>query len=188
MNKTFYKIKEEYEYIQREFSDYIEYFGSLKDIIYTPYFHLAIFFSTVSVFLSENPSEWLRYAIEVVPSLLGFSLGGYAILISFGDQDFRKYLATKKVNGNNNSIFLILNGTFLHFIIMQVSALTISTLFLVLDIKKPILNFMGCTFFYYTLIFCVAVAFEIKTLSKWYKKFICSRKNLKDGNNPNKVD
>ena len=36
----------------------------------------------------QNLWEWYENVINIIPSILGFALGGYAILVGFGDEKF----------------------------------------------------------------------------------------------------
>lgn len=171
------KIIEENRYLAREFHDYSSYFGSLFEIIFSPYLHFALLASIVGVCWADDYTQWRAFASSIVPSLLGFSLGGYAILIAFGDNKFREYLATKRVDIRGNSLFVIVNGVFLHFIIVQVVSVACVVVLSLLRVESFFANYVGCVLFFYALSFCVAAAFEIKTISKWYQSFVlCNRK------------
>ena len=65
---------------------------------------------------------WWNLPITVLPNLVGFTLGGYAILVAFGDDKFRALLASKEHN-QNNSPFVVMSATFMHFILTQVLSL-----------------------------------------------------------------
>ena len=56
--------------------------------------------------------------INLYPNLLGFNLGGYALIIGFGNNDLIKSL-TKKGKNKKNSIFQRLNGIFAFTLILQ---------------------------------------------------------------------
>ena len=176
INKS--KIKEEYDSLKNNFSDYKALFGTIDETLYSPYFHFACVLSIITVWVPEKTTEWQSIAQDILPDMLGFSLGGYAVLISFGDTKFRQYLAKKKPNGGNNSLFMLLNGVFVHFIIAQLLAIIIAVLLSTLNIDNIIINIIGCTVFYYAISFCVAVAFEIKTVGKWYQSFINGKKGI----------
>lgn len=77
-----------------------------------------------------NHSEILKYLIEkylnIFPNLLGFSLGGYAIIVGFGNTDFIKKIASS-TDGKEFSIYEKLSSIFAFNLICQVVVL-ISTL------------------------------------------------------------
>lgn len=89
------------------------FWGSL---ILTFVFGGLFFFSDKSFYelllvLNEN-------VLNLYPNLLGFNLGGYALIIGFGNNDLIKGL-TKKGKDKKNSIFQRLNGIFAFTLILQ---------------------------------------------------------------------
>lgn len=172
LKKILKTFRVEYGSFWRNVSDYRSLFGSFGGIAFSPYFHFACISAALVVFFSDKPDAWMQATQGMLPELLGFSLGGYAILISFGDEQFRKFLATFYPNGNKHSIFMILNGVFLHFIIAQVLAILISVFISAYDIKNIYVNFIGCMAFFYAASFCIAVAFEVKSVSSWYQNYV----------------
>lgn len=74
-------------------------------------------------------SAWWDQSIEVLPSLLGFTLGGFAIFIGFGDEKFRKLLAQREKGEKlPDNAYVQLCATFVHFIVVQVLALLVAIL------------------------------------------------------------
>ncbi len=63
--------------------------------------------------------------ISVMPSLLGFLLGGYTILISFANSDLLK-LMTRKTNNRNISVFQMLSCIFALTILLQSATLLLA--------------------------------------------------------------
>lgn len=64
----------------------------------------------------------------MIPSLLGFSLGAYAILFSLVTNEMK--IAVKKTKGADHiSFFDKINALFFHFIVVQVAALLCSFAF-----------------------------------------------------------
>lgn len=66
--------------------------------------------------------EWWDQTITVVPSLIGFTLGGLALFMGFGDEKFRGVLAQQD-DPNRPSTFLVISASFVHFIVVQILAL-----------------------------------------------------------------
>lgn len=165
------RFREEFLSFKNNVTEYSELFGDIYNVVLSPYFLIAVIlgFSTV-LFLREN-HRWTEIALMVLPGLLGFSIGGYAILISFGDEGFRKFLASTFVS-SETSLFQVVNGVFLHFIIIQVATATLASLVHAISPDNFFVNFIGCTLFYYALLFCAAAAFEIKTVGKWYQIYV----------------
>jgi hypothetical protein len=165
------KIKGEFKPFWTDLKDYASYFGPVESVFLSPYFIFSVLMTFIVFIFADEYVSWQAYAIDIVPDMLGFSIAGYAILISFGDDKFRKFLAKTKPNGSKHSLLLLLNGTFLHFIIIQVVSLFVAVIFKMLTVKSWVLNYAGCTVFLYAASFCIAVAFEIKTIGKWYQSY-----------------
>lgn len=64
--------------------------------------------------------------MSILPSLLGFTLGGYALLVGFLGEHLRKAIAgpSEQPDGSHKeSPFIEVNATFVHFVLVQVVAL-----------------------------------------------------------------
>jgi hypothetical protein len=62
--------------------------------------------------------------ISVLPNLLGFTLGGFAMFLGFGNDRFKSEVAkADPADPIGRSIFVRLCATFVHFILLQVIAL-----------------------------------------------------------------
>jgi hypothetical protein len=58
----------------------------------------------------------------VIPNLLGFTVGALAIVLAFSSADIFETLAQK---GNPKSFFMTLTANLIHFMLIQVTALTL---------------------------------------------------------------
>ena len=91
----------------------------------SPYFHAALLL-LVLTFNTWFEKDWWTDVISALPNLLGFTLGGFAIFIGFGDERFRQMLADPETDNEGNevpTIYVSLCATFVHFIVIQLSAL-----------------------------------------------------------------
>ncbi|MGL6465122.1 hypothetical protein [Aeromonas sp. Y318-1] len=109
-------------------------YGGLKAVTLSPYFHLSLLITIISYGSWINPN-WVDTPISVLPNVIGFSLGGYAIWLALGDEKFRYTISGKSKDGSD-SPFIKVNATFVHFIILQV----ISLLFALIVKSKPLYN------------------------------------------------
>ena len=97
-------------------------------------FSLLITILGVIAFIVTEKSSYvlLIWFIDMVkslfPNLLGFCLGGYAILIGFGNTDLLKSL-TRKLRSINKSVFQLLSAVFAFSLILQSVSLIISYVF-----------------------------------------------------------
>ncbi|WP_421276447.1 hypothetical protein [Aeromonas veronii] len=116
------------------FKRYWAAYGGLKAIALSPYFHLSLLITVISHGSWVNPN-WVDIPISVLPNVIGFSLGGYAIWLALGDEKFRYTISGKSKDGSD-SPFIKVNATFVHFIILQITSL----LFALIVKSKPLYN------------------------------------------------
>jgi uncharacterized membrane protein (DUF485 family) len=111
-----------YGHLFENLREYASRYGFPKSIFTSPFFHLSILLTIL--FAHEwLASRWWETVLSVLPNLLGFSLGGYAVIISLGDDGFRRLISSDDLG---NSPYLILSASFLHFILVQITALTLA--------------------------------------------------------------
>ncbi|WP_020603150.1 hypothetical protein [Spirosoma spitsbergense] len=64
---------------------------------------------------------WTEQIMAVFPNLLGFNLGGYALIVGFGNGSLLKAM-TRKNAGKKSTIFQKLSGVFAFSILLQLAA------------------------------------------------------------------
>ncbi len=151
---------------------YWHYYGGLEALLKTPYLHFAILtsLSCFPIWSKTVTPSWYNLPIAALPSLLGFTLGGYAILLAFGNEKFLMILCAR--DDDDPSPFMNVNGAFVHFIVVQAIALFSSIVAMSWEIKTGFFAFIGFTLFLYSLLTGVAAAFAILRLGKWYDIFL----------------
>ncbi len=123
-------MRNQYKGVAAIFKTYWGSYGGLRALACSPYLHaaailLALTFQTWSgaVACGQPPCGfWWDQSISVLPNLLGFTLGGFAIFIGFGDEKFRALLADEGEDSKVNA-YVGLCSTFVHFILVQAMAL-----------------------------------------------------------------
>ncbi|WP_254599806.1 hypothetical protein [Cupriavidus gilardii] len=65
--------------------------------------------------------EWWSDAIAALPTMVGFAIGAYAIVLGFGDERFRAVIMQRK-NGST-SPYVRISASLAHFIVVQLAAL-----------------------------------------------------------------
>lgn len=91
----------------------------------SPYVHWSLLFSLLCAGYWFD-RDWTGQALGVLPNLLGFTLGGFAVFLGFGDEKFRQLIAGGKkesAGSDKSSPYLNMSATFLHFVLVQVAAL-----------------------------------------------------------------
>jgi len=156
-----------YSGVGSTFRDYWRLYGGFKALISSPYLHFSVLCSLLLWPLWLEKSALLYDLIlAIVPSVLGFSLGGYAILLAFGDREFIQRLSGPDADGKPSPM-MVVNAAFIHFIVVAV-------LSLFLGIIGAAWNFSGC----YALVTCfvslysiacaLASAFAIFRVADWH--------------------
>lgn len=112
-------------------------YGGCSALLSSPYFHIAIVLSLPGAWWA--PSAWPDKVESIVPSLLGLSLAGYAILLALGSGDFFEKIRKPKSNARPSTLEGI-STAFLHFIIVQTLALVMALAFPVLVEIAPALR------------------------------------------------
>lgn len=111
-------------------------YGGLWAMLRSPYLHLAALVLALTwntwwaprCGVNGDCMGWWDQNISVLPNLLGFTLGGFAIFIGFGDEKFRGLLAdpdpSQPVEANAlPNLYIGLCASFVHFILIQAIAL-----------------------------------------------------------------
>lgn len=91
---------------------------------------ITLFYILFSLICEINQEEVLKYLVDkflsIFPNLLGFSLGGYAIIIGFGNSDFISRIAMHSKKKMSFSIYEILNSVFAFNLLCQFFVLIFS--------------------------------------------------------------
>jgi hypothetical protein len=185
MFKSYKEDLSPYKYVRESISRYWKIYGGWHALLCSPYFHLSIIISLICYPIWSTDHEgwaWFNLCISVMPNLIGFTLGGYAMLLAFGNEKFRSLLAGSDDSGDA-SPFMKVNATFIHFILMQILSLLIALIELAWSIKVGVFAFIGFTIFLYALLTGIAAAFAILRLAGWFDDFIKIQNNDDEKNN-----
>ncbi|HMI84650.1 MAG TPA: hypothetical protein VK550_11180 [Polyangiaceae bacterium] len=168
----------QYRGVLRILGRYWKAYGGWRAVFASPYAALALAITGIS-WKSWCAVEWWNTALSVLPNLLGFSLGGYAMLVSFGDEKFRKVLSTTPGNAEGVTIWTGTSATFAHFIVVQALALVTAIVAMATNpIEKgategPAWWVQACwgagfLIFMYALVLTIATAMAIFYLTGWF--------------------
>ncbi|MDF7773775.1 hypothetical protein P1X14_00825 [Sphingomonas sp. AOB5] len=103
--------------LSRYWSDY----GGWKDLLSSPLFHFSVLVSGASYSAWLRP-DWIELPLSLLPNLLGFSLGAYALIFSLADERLLAALNAPTTDGSP-TVLRMVNATFLHFILIQTAAI-----------------------------------------------------------------
>lgn len=106
-------------------------YGGADAVFYSPYFLIASAL-TVLTLPGWAQMNWWDLPTTILPNVLGFTIAGYAIFLSLGDEKFREAIAGSKASGEP-SPYLEIGVSIFHFIVVQVVAILIGSLAKVLE-------------------------------------------------------
>ena len=143
------------------YKTYWQLYGGFPALVRSPYVYAALAL-TALCFPYWNKQDvngtypWADTAIAIIPNLLGFSMGGMAVMLAFSGASFFKIIAE---DGQKNSLFAQVIANFFHFVLVQ--GLTVSFALLVLAHPNSILSCFGFLFLTYSVMVAVATAGQL---------------------------
>ena len=173
-------------------AEYWKLYGGFRAFLSSRYLLFAVVFSGI-LYPAWWDNLWWDDVLSVIPSILGFSLGGYAMWLAIGNDDFRRFISGNGASGRL-SPFISVNATFVHFIVVQLLSLllaitgksyyfelpTDSVIKMFLgDALAPICrigSFIGFTVFLYALCTALAATLAIFRASRWYDQYVSAEK------------
>lgn len=176
------------------FSQYWEAYGGWRALFSSKYFWCSFIITPMCYsFWALKPDDFINMALAALPNLLGFALGGYAVWLGIGDQRLKKLLSEFDEDRSfqeKQSDFMIVNATFVHFIVLQIISLSyliilkansfsqimlylnkhfdINSCFLSLINLIAILGYgFGFLLFIYSIFSMLAATFAVFRIAKW---------------------
>ena len=165
-------------------------YGGTRALFSSPYAHAALVLLPFTYGIWARPNWW-DVPLAVLPSLVSFTLAGYAMLMAFGNDRFKDFLRDR--NGQEGPL-LPMSATFAHFIFVQIFAIiaalvlktrplqTISELYpsmTEITFMKTRLRFYcgmvcwgaGFFMFLYSLTSVVAATLSVFRVTRWFNMF-----------------
>lgn len=134
----------------------------------SPNLYIALLLAGLSYKFYNQP--WYDLPISIVPNILGFTLGGYAVILSFGGEGFYRVISMRfEEDGDKPTPFMTFNGAFVHFIVIQIFTLLYSLIGKVFCFTGA-LGFIGVFLMYYTVLTALAAVFAIMNLADWFEE------------------
>ena len=166
-------------------------YGGINAFLFSPYVHLSIFETVLAVNLISDEDHWWDFSLQILPNILGFTLGGFAIFLSFGNEKFIAAISGNDPDEEEDySPFMGICATFLHFIMIQSLALCFAifgrvtrniklpsmdeshdTCACILHYGNMLFEWTGFWLFFYSIALIVAAALAIFRISTWYDSF-----------------
>lgn len=154
-------------------------YGGIQALCQSIYLWIAILLTLVGwKFWSKE--DWWEIPLSVLPNLLGFSLGGLAILLGLIQPKIMAILSQKS-DATKTSTMSQFTATFTHFVLVQASALVTAIVFKSLSLADDgqrilmtqpssclfeAVSGLGWLLFIYAVLLVFAVAIEVFRLSE----------------------
>ncbi|WP_156939580.1 hypothetical protein [Desulfocurvus vexinensis] len=161
------KKLDQWESLKTEVKSYWSAYGGVKDFVESPYLVLSVLFALLVCFFRSNEWVWYNQALSVLPDLIGFSLGGYAVMLAFGDRRFQDAVRGKCSDGTS-SPYLRISATMAHFVLVQIITLLFSVCCSSANLANPVLNFLGTLMFIYSILLGISATLSIFFMSRMY--------------------
>lgn len=176
--------KKTYRGVAKAIGRYWAVYGGRSAVLRSPFFHVSF----VLLLLTANTwlyTKWWEDVASVVPNLLGFTLGGFAIFLGFGDEKFKSEIAgNDPFEESDDSPYLVVSSTFLHFVFVQMIALlwALAAKGLHFDLPVPEIAYpvkiiglfgsaVGYWLFLYGICLAAAAGLAIFRVAGWYDRF-----------------
>lgn len=161
-------------------------YGGWKAVVGSPFcwLSIALMALTCRFWLYQ---EWWDQVLSVMPNMLGFTLGGFAVFLGFGDEKFKNIISGQDPDHPAApSPYMEISATFLHFVLVQLIALLLAVGAKATDFTLPghwaelsrwlaqyrfIANALGYWFFLYGLCIVAATAIAIFRVAFWYDSY-----------------
>ncbi len=165
--------------------------GGTKNKIKSYDFYLSIII-TITCFPVWIRPGWWDITLSIMPSFLGFTLGGFAIFLGFGSDRFKTFISN---NNHEKSEYLSVSSSFLIFVIFQILALLYAiiskSLFypppkkleFIIQISEYLNPFFWCIGFFiliYSIFMGLRAALRIFRVSRWYNDFLVFEESSKE--------
>lgn len=162
-------LPKEYKGFRKSFSLYWKNYGGGTSLVRSPYFHFSLVLTIIACPLwgTKHDPAWYELSLSALPNLLGFTLGGYAILLAFGDEQFRRMLSGRDSDGST-SPFMGINSIFVHFILVQVIAIVVAIFGCAWELKSGIVALLGFFCFCYSILIAAAAAMTVLRVANWF--------------------
>jgi hypothetical protein len=171
---------------------YFSAYGGVRALVTSPYLWIAIGITGIAFGAwSASGADWFEIVVSTLPNLLGFSIGGFAIFLSIGDEQYRQVICGEDASGKQ-SPYMEVAATFMHFVAVQVLALVLAAIAKshpvaalhlsgsTLELLSPfawLFRAFSYLMFVYALVLCLAAIEAIWRVARTYDMHVSDRRN-----------
>lgn len=141
----------------KTFRAYWAIYGGFLDFFKSPYLHVSAILAGVCIYYVDlSKVQFSSIAINVIPNILGFTLGAMAIALAFSSAELFKQIAEE---GRPDSFFMKLMANLVHFTIAQVSALVVAIV--AQAVQSPLLEYLTIALLLYAVLVTLATGMQL---------------------------
>jgi hypothetical protein len=142
---------------------YWDLYGGPKALLRSPFLQIALFLTVVAYPFKGADTKPTDLAVSALPNLLGFSVGALAIVLALSSAPVFRTLAGK---GRERSYFMVLTTSLVHFIFVQVVALTVGIFGKITD--TPFLEPVALFLLFYAILVVVPAGLHLFQTARIY--------------------
>ncbi len=168
-------------------SRYWKAYGGFRAIFKSVFFYVAVLLSAI-LYPAWSQQGWWDTVLSVMPNLLGFTLGGFAMWVAIGDENFKATIAGTS-SSEEPSPFMKVNATFAHFIFLQILSVFLALINKAYNITLPndhafvviwgnyvnqatlLFYYISYFVFIYALLSSIASVVALFRVSSWYDDY-----------------
>jgi hypothetical protein len=143
---------------------YWKIYGGWRAMFGSPYLQISALVALLSYSLWWKCSDWTGIALSAIPNILGFSIGAFAVILSFG----QGALDRLKDKNEAQSRYLSVIASFVHFILIQAASLIVAMIGKTWT--NSFIGFLGTTLCAYAILLAVAASFRLFRLARVYNQ------------------
>lgn len=149
-----------------EFRAYFAVYRSGRGIFSSPYLHLSIILGIAIRLIGVPQNGYGQIIIGILPNLLGFTIGGMAIVLSVAGHKIFRTLAEE---GQPDSFFIKLIASVLHYVVTQVVTLSLGVMFF--EKQQIIIDLILITSLSYCLLLASSIGIQLFQMAKIYNSY-----------------
>lgn len=168
----------QYKGVIKKFSRYWQDYGGIGALVCSPYLHISLLITLFSYgFWSDANKAWWTHNLSILPNILGFTLGGFALFLGIGSDKFREILISMPNDNACTNPYTSAVAAFVHFAVIQLLAILVGVLgnALVPQITHQltiiVFGFIGYGLFIYSLTLALSVCLSIFAMANLYAKY-----------------
>jgi hypothetical protein len=187
-------LRSAYKGVHSAFRRYWSVYGGLPYVLGSPFCHAALLLTLLCGPFWWS-GDWWEKSFAILPSLLGFSIAAFALLLAVGDDKFKAALG-KERKGGAASTLNDLASKFFHFLLVQVIAIVFAflalgrpatwivanisafeastALGLVLLIGTKVFRFVGFFLLAYSVLAALAATLSLFRVATIFSRFVSS--------------